>query len=106
MMKRIALLLSCCLVINMLMAVPALRVRFVANQIDGSRIALTLCGDEHLHYYLTDDAQPVLCAEDGGYYHANINVMGHLSPSAVLAHEPKDRDKIEDRDLIEYIFTC
>ncbi len=99
MMKRIALLLSCCLVINMLMAVPARRVRFVANQIDGSQIALTLCGDEHLHYYLTDDAQPVLCAEDGGYYHANINVMGHLSPSAVLAHEPKDRDKIEDNYL-------
>ena len=44
-MKRIALLLSCLSLVSMLMGVPARRVRFVADQIDGSRIALTLCGD-------------------------------------------------------------
>lgn len=98
-MKRIALLLSCLSLVSMLMGVPARRVRFVADQIDGSRIALTLCGDERLHYYLTDDAQPVLCADDGGYYYAKLNAMGILSPSSVLAHEPSERNVVESNYL-------
>ena len=98
-MKRIALLLSCLSLVSMLMGVPARRVRFVADQIDGSRIALTLCGDERLHYYLTDDAQPVVCADDGGYYYAKFNAMGILSPSSVLAHEPSERNVVESNYL-------
>lgn len=98
-MKRIALLLSCLSLVSMLMGVPARRVRFVADQIDGSRIALTLCGDERLHYYLTDDAQPVVCADDGGYYYAKLNVTGILSPSSVLAHEPSERNVVESNYL-------
>lgn len=98
-MKRIALLLSCLSLVSMLMGVPARRVRFVADQIDGSRIALTLCGDERLHYYLTDDAQPVLCADDGGYYYAKLNAMGILSPSSVLAHMPSERNVVESNYL-------
>ena len=98
-MKRIALLLSCLSLVSMLMGVPARRVRFVADQIDGSRIALTLCGDERLHYYLTDDAQPVVCADDGGYYYAKLNAMGILSPSSVLAHEPSERNVVESNYL-------
>lgn len=98
-MKRIALLLSCLSLVSMLMGVPARRVRFVADQIDGSRIALTLCGDERLHYYLTDDAQPVVCADDGGYYYAKLNAMGILSPSSVLAHMPSERNVVESNYL-------
>lgn len=98
-MKRIALLLSCLSLVSMLMGVPARRVRFVADQIDGSRIALTLCGDERLHYYLTDDAQPVVCADDGGYYYAKLNATGILSPSSVLAHMPSERNVVESNYL-------
>lgn len=98
-MKRIALLLSCLSLVSMLMGVPARRVRFVADQIDGSRIALTLCGDERLHYYLTDDDQPVVRADDGGYYYAKLNAMGILSPSSVLAHMPSERNVVESNYL-------
>ena len=77
------------------MAVPALRMRFQATQKDGSTVAVTLHGDEHLHYYLTDDALPLLQAEDGSFYHATTDVTGLMRPSSVLAHEADMRGQEE-----------
>lgn len=94
-MKKIGLLLCFLSVAAFMMAVPARPSRFVAKQPDGSQLALTLCGDEHFHFYLTDDALPVLCGADEAYYHATQSVLGHLIPSTVLVHEPEDRDLVE-----------
>ncbi len=94
-MRKITLLLAFSLVSMTLLAVPARPKRFVVMQPDGSEIALTPRGDERMHFFLTDDAQPVLCGTDGAYYHATLDALGHLSPSRVLAHEPADRDASE-----------
>lgn len=94
-MRKIFLLFAFVLVSATLLAVPARPFRFMASQPDGSRIALTPRGDERMHFFLTDDAQPVLCGTDGAYYHATLDAVGQLSPSRVLAHEKTDRDVLE-----------
>ena len=94
-MKRNSLLLSFCLLVSSLLAVPVRPVSFVATQTDGSRIILMPHGDEFLHYYMTEDAQPVLCGQDGGYYHVTFNALGQMIPSSMLAHEPQDRTAVE-----------
>ncbi len=51
-----------------------------------------------MHFYLTDDAQPVLSGADGAYYHATVDALGRLSPSSILAHE------VDHRDVLEHAF--
>lgn len=41
-------------------AVPAKRQKTILTLADGSRVAATFCGDENLHFYLTDDGR-ALC---------------------------------------------
>ena len=98
-MKRIILFTLALQATLCAMAVPALRIRFQATQKDGSTVAVTLHGDENLHYYLTDDAQPVLQAEDGSFYHATTDVLGLMRPSSVLAHDADSRGDIENQFL-------
>lgn len=72
-------------------AVPARRVRTEVTQPDGSHLAVTLCGDEWQHYYLTDDGQPLMRGADGCLYHAVTDALGRLKASSVMAHEKTGR---------------
>lgn len=46
-------------------AVPAKKVRTELRLSDGTKVEATLAGDEHLHYYLTDDGRALLTGTDG-----------------------------------------
>ena len=53
-----ALLCICALTLH---AVPAKRERCMLTLKDGTRVEATAMGDEHLHYYVTDDKRYLLC---------------------------------------------
>ena len=46
-------------------AVPAKKVRTELRLSDGTKVKATLAGDEHLHYYLTDDGRALITGTDG-----------------------------------------
>ena len=78
-------------------AVPAKRYWRSFQQVDGSQIQLMLVGDEHMHYYVTTDNQPVVKNENGFYY-ATITDDG-LRASNVLAHNEAERSTTEKESL-------
>lgn len=50
------------------MAVPAKRVTISHTQKDGTKLTLTLTGDEFSHYYINDKGQKMMQGEDGDFY--------------------------------------
>ncbi len=91
----ITVLLGMALLVN---AIPAYNVWQVFQQPDGSLIRLLLVGDEHLHYYMTDDHAVVIQDKDAFYY---AQCSGnHLRPSSLLAHEQELRTMAEWASLI------
>lgn len=98
-MKRVFLCLAAALSTLWAAAIPAKPLRFTATQADGTTLALTPCGDEFLHYYVTDDRLPVVRGADKSYYHASTDACGRLRPSSVLAHEAALRGAGERRFL-------
>ena len=61
-----------------LWAVPARRVAITVEQPDGTRLELSLCGDEHFHCLVTVDGIPVI-RQEGAYYYAQIEEEGIAS---------------------------
>lgn len=97
-MKRIVLTLILCICALSLWAVPAKRISFTIQQPDGTELTLTQCGDEHFHYFLTDDNVMVLRSADAFYYAHTQD--GRLMPSEHLAHRSVDRSA-EEQALVE-----
>ena len=66
--RFIPLLLSCFCTLT-LYAIPAKRERCTLTLPDGSKVEATFMGDEHLHFYLTDDGRYLLpCTGDTARY--------------------------------------
>lgn len=97
-MKKIVLTLTLCIWVLSLWAVPAKRITITIQQPDGTELTLTQCGDEHLHYFLTDDNVMVLRSADAFYYAKADN--GRLMPSEHLAHHSDNRTA-EEQALVE-----
>ena len=74
-------------------AVPARRVSITVEQPDGTRLVITMRGDEYFHYLVTSDGVPVV-RRDGAYYYALIGDEG-LGASSLLAHELAERTSEE-----------
>ena len=89
----VSLLLLLCLVA---FAVPAKRTWVTFKQSDGTSITVSLAGDEHLHYYITQDNVPLVRAENGDFHYATHLGEG-MSVSGVIAHEKEMRNMAEDR---------
>lgn len=75
-------------------AVPARRVQHVITQPDGTRLTITLQGDEHFHYFTTTDGVPVIRTADGSFRYAQLQGTT-LKASTLVAHEATQRTSDE-----------
>lgn len=80
--------------VSELWSVPAKPGSFLMKQPDGTTLNLTLHGDEHYCYYLTEDGYPLLPEKGGGLYYAYLN-KNELKVSTVIAHKKEERNSIE-----------
>ena len=96
-MKK-SILLSCLLIATTIAhAIPALKLWRTYTQRDGSTIRVLMVGDEHLHYFLTDDQVP-LVQRDNNFFYAKIE-KNKLVSSNVLAHESSLRTAFEKKNI-------
>ena len=93
-MKRILISAVLTLCAAMTFAIPAKKSWKVVSQSDGTTIKVSQAGDEHLHYYITEDNVPIYKAADNRYCYLTIE-NGKLHNSGVLAHESAARSAKE-----------
>ena len=93
-MKRILISAVLSLCAAMTFAIPAKKSWKVVSQSDGTTIKVSQAGDEHLHYYITEDNVPIYKAADIRYCYLTIE-SGKLHNSGVLAHESAARSAKE-----------
>lgn len=93
-MKRILISAVLSLCAAMTFAIPAKKSWKVVSQSDGTTIRVNQAGDEHLHYYITEDNVPLYKAADNRYCYLTIE-NGKLHNSGVLAHESAARSAKE-----------
>ena len=93
-MKRILISAVLTLCAAMTFAIPAKKSWKVVSQSDGTTIKVSQAGDEHLHYYITEDNVPLYEAADNRYCYLTIE-NGKLHNSGVLAHESAARSAKE-----------
>ncbi len=93
-MKRILISAVLSLCAAMTFAIPAKKSWKVVSQSDGTTIRVSQAGDEHQHYYITEDNVPLYKAADNRYCYLTIE-NGKLHNSGVLAHESAARSAKE-----------
>ena len=93
-MKRILISAVLSLCAAKTFAIPAKKSWKVVSQSDGTTIKVSQAGDEHLHYYITEDNVPLYKAADNRYCYLTIE-SGKLHNSGVLAHESAARSAKE-----------
>lgn len=93
-MKRILISAVLSLCAAMTFAIPAKKSWKVVSQSDGTTIRVSQAGDEHLHYYITEDNVPLYKAADNRYCYLTIE-NGKLHNFGVLAHESAARSAKE-----------
>ena len=93
-MKRILISAVLSLCAAMTFAIPAKKSWKVVSQSNGTTIKVSQAGDEHLHYYITEDNVPIYKAADNRYCYLTIE-SGKLHNSGVLAHESAARSAKE-----------
>ena len=93
-MKRILISAVLSLCAAMTFAISAKKSWKVVSQSDGTTIRVSQAGDEHLHYYITEDNVPLYKAADNRYCYLTIE-NGKLHNSGVLAHESAARSAKE-----------
>ena len=77
-------------------AVPARGTWQTFVQSDGTSIRVRLCGDENMHYYLTEDGVPLVRESGGDLCYADAFGFG-MKSSGILAHESGQRTAAELR---------
>ena len=75
-------------------AAPAFRGPYNVKQSDGTELTIELFGDEHCHWAATIDGAMVVSTAKG-YYVAEIDNDGCLTPTDMLAHNPEQRGSLE-----------
>ena len=68
------------------------------TQADGTPLTIILRGDEHYHWYMTEDGA-LLCRQGNAYYVAAVEADGSLTATKQLAHNKDLRSDVE-RELI------
>jgi M6 family metalloprotease-like protein len=71
-MKKITLLLATLFTSLQLMAVPAKPVKRTLTLSDGTTVTATLRGDEHYHFYVTDDGRALTEVSEGIYDYTDL----------------------------------
>ncbi|MCD8304239.1 MAG: M6 family metalloprotease domain-containing protein [Prevotellaceae bacterium] len=93
-MRRYFLLLVTALFSLGSKAVPARPLPMTVLQKDRTTVTVYLRGDEHYHYFLTDDGVPIMQGEDLSYYYA-LSGDSTLTVSNLLAHNAEERNEEE-----------
>lgn len=93
-MKRILISAVLSLCAAMTFAIPAKKNWKMVSQSDGTTIRVSQAGDEHLHYYITEDNVPLYKVADNRYCYLTIE-NGKFHNSGVLAHESAARSAKE-----------
>ena len=96
-LKKILFLSLLLLCTASLWAVPAKRNIHIVEQPDGTRLTISMRGDEHHHYLVTTDGVPIV-RQGEAYYYAILGEEGFAS-SGRLAHDADERT-LEERAFI------
>ena len=100
-MKRILSATICLwMAFSVLQAVPAKQLRINHVQKDGTVLTVVKQGDEHCHYYTTDDGIILTKGTDGHFYYSVITGQGTLAASTQLAHAVSNRTA-EEAEFVE-----
>ncbi len=72
------------------MAVPAKPGLITVRQADGTELLVRIIGDEHHHYYLTEDGH-LLINDHDTYYYGDVNAAGAIVSSHIVARPAASR---------------
>ena len=75
-------------------AIPAKRTPFVKKQGDGTTVTVRLVGDEHFHYFLSEDGK-LLVNDNEVFYYAKTDDNGNIINTKVMAHDKAERSPQE-----------
>ena len=97
-MKKILFIFTFILFTTASWAAKAYPLPVTITQADGTPLTIILRGDEHYHWYMTEDGA-LLCRQGNAYYVAAVEADGSLSATKQLAHNKDLRSNVE-RELI------
>ena len=80
------------------LAIPAKPTPVEFTQPDGSVINVQIRGDEHHHFYLSEDGY-LLVNVDDAFYYGNVNDLGEIKASSLLARPAGLRTSVENEYL-------
>ena len=80
--------------VSQMLAVPAAPYPVQKTQPDGSTLTVHINGDEFYHFYTTTDGYTVVKNDLGCFTYAQ-RVEGRLVPTAIVAHNPAERNATE-----------
>ena len=88
--------------VSQMLAVPAAPYPVQKTQPDGSTLTVHINGDEFYHFYTTTDGYTVVKNDLGCFTYAQ-RVEGRLVPTAIVAHNPAERNATEQLYLSQVI---
>ena len=97
-MKKILFIFTFILFTTASWAAKAYPLPITITQADGTPLTIILRGDEHYHWYMTQDGA-LLCRQGNAYYVAAVEADGSLTATKQLAHNKDLRSNVE-RELI------
>lgn len=97
-MKRLFLTMMLCVCVFALWAVPAKRLSLTVKQPDGTELTIVQHGDEHFHYFTTEDGV-LLKKSAQGFFYAQSTVENRLVATMNLAHNAAERS-VEEQTLV------
>ena len=97
-MKKILFIFTFILFTTASWAAKAYPLPITITQADGTPLTIILRGDEHYHWYMTEDGA-LLCRQGNAYYVAAVEADGSLTATKQLAHNKDLRSNVE-RELI------
>lgn len=80
-------------------AVPAKRLSFTVKQPDGTQLTIVQHGDEHFHYFTTEDGV-LLKKSAQGFFYAQSTVENRLVATMNLAHNAAERS-VEEQVFVQ-----
>ena len=95
----ILILFFCCFSAAVVYAVPAYPKPVTFSQPDGSKLEVTIKGDERVKWAVTSDGYTVLFNKNGFFEYAELNSKGDMVLSGIAAKDPGKRSKKDDAFL-------
>lgn len=94
-LRSYILILSLLIISNNVKAVPAKPGLISVRQTDGTELLVRIVGDEHFHYYLTEDGY-LLINDNDTYYYSDVDSNGRYIRSQYVAR-PADQRQAQEK---------